>query len=138
VSKKWREQQERYWKAYKSHKSSKQWMMELLKKLMGIAWNMWQHRNKALHKEPDNCTLIVEAEVNEQVTQLYNLGAGSFSPSAALMKHTLPNLLQLPHAYKRHWIRLAQIAKQHKDRQCTGPYDSEWRYMQTWLVQTLS
>jgi len=54
MSKKWREQQDRYWKAYKSCKSSKRWTMELLKKLMGIAWDMWQHRNKACHEELDN------------------------------------------------------------------------------------
>jgi len=102
----------------------------ITKKLMGIAWDMWQQRNKALHDEPDNRALIVEAEVNEQVMQLYNLG----EPSAALMKHTLPNLLQLPHAYKVHWIGSVQIAKKCKDRQCTRPYDSEWRYMQTWLI----
>jgi len=40
ISKKWRQQQEHYWKAYKSRKSSRRWMTELLKKLMGIVWDM--------------------------------------------------------------------------------------------------
>jgi len=87
-------------------------MTELLKKLLGIAWDMWQHRNKALHEEPDNCALILETEINKQVTEVYNLGAGAFSPSTALMKHNLPNLLQLPHAYKVHWLGMARIAKE--------------------------
>jgi len=26
----------------------------ITKKLMGIVWDIWQCRNKALHKEPDN------------------------------------------------------------------------------------
>jgi len=132
----WRQQQECYWKEYKSGKSSKRWTMELIKKLMGIAWDMWQHQNKALHEEPDNRALILETGVNEQVTELYNLGAGAFLPSAALMKHTLPDLLQLPQAYKIHWIGSAKIAKDRKDKQRAGPYASERRYMQTWLIWT--
>ncbi len=73
VLQKWRYKQEAYWKAYTSRKSSKQWTMERIKKLMGIAWDMWQHWNKALHKEPNNRALILETGINEQVTELYNL-----------------------------------------------------------------
>jgi len=132
----WRHQQEQYWKAYKSRKLSKRWTTELLKKLFGIAWDMWQHRNKALHEEPDNYKLILETEINEQVTKVYNLGAGASSPSATLMKHALPKLFQLPNAYKVHWLGSVRIAKERKDKQKAGPYSSEHRYMQTWLIRT--
>jgi len=104
---------------------------------MGIAWDMWQHWNKALHEEPDNRALILETGINKQVTELYNLGAGTFSPSMALMKHSLQDLLQLPLAYKIHWIiGLAKIAKAKKDKQQAGPYASEHRQIQKWLIRT--
>jgi len=111
-------------------------MTKLLKKLLGIAWDMWQHRNKALHDKPDNWAQILETEINERVTKVYNLGAGAFSPSTALMKHALPNLLQLPHAYKVHWLGSARITKEKNSKQKAGPYSSECRYMQTWLIRT--
>jgi len=89
---------------------------------MGIAWDTWHYWNKALHEEPDKQALILEAEVNGQVAELYNLGAGAFLPSMALIKHTLPELLQLPQTYKIHGIGSAKIAKDHKDKQRAGPY----------------
>jgi len=100
ISKKWRIQQEAHWKMYKSWKSSKQWTTELLKWLMNTAWDMWQHRNQALHKEPDNHALILKQEINNKVTKMYQLGLGVFITGATLMKCPLPDLLQLPLAYK--------------------------------------
>jgi len=80
--------------------------------------------------------LILETGINEQVIELYNLGASAFSPSTALMKHSLPDLLQLPLAYKIHWIISAKIAKAKKDKQQAGPYASKHRQMQKWLIRT--
>jgi len=54
VSKKWWQQQEEYWKMFWMCKSSWRWTMELIKKLLGVAWDMWQHQNEALHEHQDN------------------------------------------------------------------------------------
>jgi len=67
ISQKWQEEQTRYWKTHKSCKSSKQWMTELLKQLIMTAWDMWQHRNQALHEDTNNRQGILEVEVNRQV-----------------------------------------------------------------------
>ena len=74
--------------------------MELLKKLMEIAWDMWQHQNKALHEEPENRELILEQAISHQVTKTYQLGPGAFISGATLMKRTQLDLLQLLLAYK--------------------------------------
>jgi len=124
----WQEQQQQHWKVYKSHKSSRCWTTKLLKKLMGIVWDMWQHHNKVLHEAPDNWALILEVDLNLLVTDLYNLGPQAFAPSAALMKLMLPVLLRLPWAYKAHWVKTAHIAKAKRDRMKAGPYHQEWQY----------
>jgi len=98
---------------------------------MGIAWDMWQHWNKALHREPNNQALILDAEINIHITELYSLGPGAFSLSMALMKHFLPELVQLPQGCKAHWIDSVQIAKECKDRLKARPYHQECQYMQT-------
>jgi len=41
----WHEEQDIYWKAFKSRKSSKWWTMALMKCLILTDWGMWQHRN---------------------------------------------------------------------------------------------
>jgi len=110
ISKKWRAQQAAHWKTYKSRKSSKHWTTEFLKRLMNTAWDMWQHRNRELHEEPDNRALILEQVLNNKVTKLYQLGPGAFITGATLMKCSLPDLLQLPQAYKVHWLESATIA----------------------------
>jgi hypothetical protein len=40
-----------YTVALKSRQSGKRWMTELIKKLWGVAWDLWEHRNGILHKK---------------------------------------------------------------------------------------
>jgi len=100
------------------------------KKLLGVAWDMWQHRNKALHKNQDNRPCILEMEMNSMVTALYDLGPSAFTNSTSLFKHPLPQLLSLLQAYKKHWVETAAIAKAHQDCRKAGPYQSKHRAMQ--------
>jgi len=136
ISKKWRFQQHTHWKTYRSRKSSKWWMTELLKRLMNTAWDMWQHRNRALHDKPDNRALILEQEINNKVTKMYQLGPGAFITGATLMKRPIADLLQLPLAYKVHWLESAKIAQTRRDKQREGPYHSECKQMQSWVIRT--
>ncbi len=102
---------------------------------MNTAWDMWHHRNQALHEETDNRALILEQEINNKVTKMYQLGPGAFITGAILLKHPLPNLLQLPHGYKKHWLDSAKIARTRKDKQQEGPYHSERKQMQHWVIR---
>ncbi len=104
------------------------------KKLLGVAWDMWQHWNEVLHENQDNRPRILEKETNSRVTALYDLRPGAFTNSISLFKHPLPQLLLLPHAYKRHWVETAEIAKACQVRRKAGPYQSERKAMQQWLI----
>jgi len=120
-----------YWKAAKS---SQQWTTELIKKLLGIAWGMWQHCNEALHEDKENQPQILEADVNQKVMEFYALRPGAFANSNGTFKHHLVDLLQLSQAYKKHWLETARIAKAHQDRRKAGPYQQECHSMQIWLT----
>ena len=41
-------------------------MIVILKKLMGIAWDMWDHRNKVLHENPERRYLLDDVEAAKQ------------------------------------------------------------------------
>ncbi len=84
---------------------------------MNTVWDMWQHRNQALHEEPENRALILEHEINNNVIKMYQLGLGAFIMGATLMKCLLPDLLQLPLAYKTHWLKSAKIARTRRHKQ---------------------
>jgi len=108
--------------------------LELIKNLLGIAWDMWQNWNEASHKTNDNRPRILEAEINQKVAELYVLRPSAFVSSNTLLKHPLPDLLQLPHAYKRHWVDMAIIAKAQQDRRKATPNQNECRAIQIWLT----
>jgi len=67
IAKRWQEEQDMFWKAIKSRKSSQRWTMALLNQLMMMAWDMWNHRNKALHEEKANKQAILEDAVNQKI-----------------------------------------------------------------------
>jgi len=67
----WCEEQDIYWKAIKSRKSSRRWTTALLQRLMMTVWDMWQHCNKALHDSKENKQDIIEADINQQIRQAY-------------------------------------------------------------------
>jgi len=95
---------------------------------------MWQHQNDALHENLENCIRILETETNTKVTKLYALGPSTFTIGNTLLKHPLPELLQLPHTYKKHWVETTMRSIEQQDRQKAGPYQSEHRAMQIWLM----
>jgi len=134
LSKKWRYQQEAYWKASQMRHLSWWWTMELIKKLLGIAWDMWQHWNEALHENLDNRPQILETETSNTVTVLYELRPNAFANGNSLFKHPLTELLQLSHTYKKHWVETAANAKVHQDGRKAGPYHSKCKAMQIWLT----
>jgi len=65
------EEQDIFWKAIELRKSSWHWTTTLLTWLMTIAWDMWQHWNKALHKLEASRQEIVEADINQEIHQTY-------------------------------------------------------------------
>ncbi len=101
----WREEQDIFWKAIKSRKSSRRWTTALLTRLITTAWDMWQHRNKALHESAENKQDIVEADINQQIRQAYEQ-VNPTLPQAAkpLTRKPLARLLQFPATYKCQWM----------------------------------
>ncbi len=135
ISRQWRETQAGYWKTYKSRKLNKRWTTALIQKLLQIAWDMWQHRNHALHNSELNQSNILEGNTNVRLQAIYHLGSGSIPTVARILwKHTKKELIALPLAYKQQWIETAIIAQQKQVQQLAGPYQSERRYMQTWAI----
>jgi len=50
-------------------------MAELIKKLWQVVWDMWRHRNSALHKMETGKVLIMEGDINKIVIQVYSAEA---------------------------------------------------------------
>jgi len=88
------EEQDIYWKAFKSQKSSKRWTIALIKHLITTAWDIWQHQNEVLHKSEQNQQDIVEHDINQQIWQIYEQEQGQIMQvTKQLMKWPLQCLL---------------------------------------------
>jgi len=108
----WREEQDIYWKAFKSRKSSRKWTTALLTRLMMTAWDMWQHRNKALHETEKNKQEIVEADINQQIRQVYQPAVHTVPKAVRpLMRQPLARLLTFPATYKHQWMATLQVVR---------------------------
>jgi len=70
----WGTQQGQVWLVSQSCKSSKKWTMELIKKLLNVAWDIWEHCNGALHNSPDAQQHIMESLVNNAIRDKYVQG----------------------------------------------------------------
>jgi len=78
----WRQEQDNFWKRIKTQKSSKQWMLELIKKLWAVSWDFCSHQNMELHLSAEACLLIIEADTNRRVEEAF-LGRSSGLPRDA-------------------------------------------------------
>ena len=134
LAQKWREEQDTFWKAFKSRKSSRRWTTALLKRLMMTAWDMWNHRNKALHEEEANKQAILEDAVNKKIRDTYQQGRALLPFNArSLMKRPLAKLLQFPEHYKRQWIASVEAAKARFTRLGHNPARKERRTMTRYI-----
>jgi len=56
-------------------KISKQGTSALIKKLWNTVWDLWEHRNGALHNSGQNRVDILEKDVNDMITEIYHTGS---------------------------------------------------------------
>jgi len=103
---------------------------------MMTAWDMWNHRNKALHEEEANKQAILEDAVNKKIRDTYQQGRALLPFNArSLMKRPLAKLLQFPEHYKRQWIASVEAAKAQFTRLGHNPARKERRTMTRYICQ---
>ena len=57
ISKQWSIIQARHYQDIKSRRTGERWASNLLKEIWNIHWNMWNHRNEALHATGNHVVL---------------------------------------------------------------------------------
>jgi len=97
LGREWQATQAAYWAQWQRQKSSKWWMVELIKKLWNISWDMWDDHNEALHNSPKYQDNIQDSWINEQVKEPFSHGThavpqDAFVFLAALLKTYYRNL----------------------------------------------
>ncbi len=89
-----------------SRKSGRRWLIQVIKKLWLVSWDMWEHRNGVLHNS-DNTQLQSQTQIaNEKIRQLYSSAIQSLPPSLDRYLTALPmqEILTKTLTYKQTWI----------------------------------
>jgi hypothetical protein len=93
-------------------------MTELIKKLWGVAWDLWEHRNGILHKtEAQVQNLLLTQEIQElwEHQKRIRLETRKGTPT------TLAQLLQWPTVKQEHWRNVTRIRIQRKEKEKACP-----------------
>jgi len=80
---------------------------------MAYCWNMWSHRNDALHQQEKGVNRMMEIGMNQTIKQLYTKAKRLLlhTPDCYLMTKCLQVLLKQKYEYRQEWIKaVLQIA----------------------------
>jgi len=110
--------------------SSRRWTTALICWLADTAWDMWHHQNKVLHKSSHNKENLLEANINQELQELYDLGPQSVPQDALhIRKQMAEQLRQLPSMYKHQWVETMKLAQARHKWALEGPYHLECQGM---------
>jgi len=95
---------------------------------------MWEHWDGFLHSSTQTQKEILDSQINEQLTALYNYG-GQDVPQDVFTFFQIPlvDLLQQHQNNKKKWIASVQAAKARKQHHNCSVYLSEQQFMRCWF-----
>jgi hypothetical protein len=137
----WSEVQNRYYEWLGSRRSGLRWLTALIQKLWDIAFDVWQHRNRVLHKQEHSVARDLEIQ---QITAELELGPAGLAKAAKVhFRSGLLLLLQQQPAYQTAWLIRIQAARARAERrdeqrreQQRDTFNPERLGIQRWLGTT--
>jgi hypothetical protein len=115
----WVKLQSRYFSIdLKSQQSGKRWMTELIKKMWGVAWDLWEHQNGILHKKE---TQALNFLLSQEPQQLWEHQTRTRLVTKKGHPTSLAQLLQWPTAKQEHWRNITRIRIQRKEQEKVSP-----------------
>jgi len=113
VSIEWREIQHQYYVFLKSRHTRCRWVVELLKKLWDVSWDLWEHRNSVLHEAESRPAIRDVRQIDLTISSLFQ-SLNSYEPipsnDAHLISTPLVALLKKELIFKQEWLRQASAA----------------------------
>jgi hypothetical protein len=114
ISPKWAQRQSDYYKKIGSKRSGRTWAIALLKKLWGVSWDMWEHRNGVLHG-----TELTASERRESIALRADIaaerskgtvGLDPFAIGLSNISDVVVQKWRIPQQKK--WLKTMKIARQ--------------------------
>jgi hypothetical protein len=108
----WRDIMQLYLTGLSSKVNGERFVTSLIKHLWQIAWDMWDHRNRALHEMETNAELLGITALDSHITELYLQGIRPLmtQDEKVLFHPPLDSLLRLQPPSKRAWIATVEAS----------------------------
>lgn len=130
--------QTHHYKTIKSRRSGFRWTVELIKKLMDVSWDMWDHRNGILHADPERhhrateleeANASIETEWTRGSTGLLQQDLFLFRDRIAVNNRTL--------ARKIEWLDAVSTARDAaaEANRANQSYQQEREGMANWIIR---
>ena len=106
----WSELQQQYYYAQSSRRSGKLWMSKVIRKLWKIAWQLWTHRNQALHDTEEHRARVM---VLASIQAIYRAPRNHLPPQ--VQRHFLPwpVMSAKPLAFLEAWLEAYKAYKEY-------------------------
>jgi hypothetical protein len=131
--------QHAHYQAIQSKKTGFRWTVALIKKLMGVAWDMWQHRNSVLHDDPDNYhTKLLVGKADAAILQEFAAGTTTLLQEDRFLIRSKKTVLAGTLVDKTRWlVSISGARAAWEAAQVEIPtYNQERRAMEEWLAST--
>lgn len=132
------EAQARHCKHIQSRKSGLQWTVELIKTLMDVSWDMWEHRNNVLRESPEQHHKADELEeANASIDLEWTRGPAGMLRQNLFLFRNRPAVNKRSLARKLEWLEAVTEARHAADEasKVKKECEPEQRFMDNYLIR---
>jgi hypothetical protein len=108
----WKGIQQEYLEFLARRNTGKKWVRELIKKLWGVAWDMWEHRNDILHTTLTPAKLRRIEDLNTKIQRQLKLGQGGLLPRNLHWLQAPETVLRYDLDLKAQWLESIVLARE--------------------------
>ena len=122
-----------YLQSLQSKISLRRWISEIIQKFWQVAWDLWDHRNAALHRNEENGR---RSRLREEITSEFAKGCIGLPREIQRLFTSVDAVGSTPLVNQMMWVRRIQTARERaaaRDLEGARPFAQERTGMRRWL-----
>jgi hypothetical protein len=135
----WKGIQQEYLEFLGRRNTGRKWVRELIKKLWGVAWDMWEHRNGILHDTVTPAKLRKIIAVNTKIQEEFDMGTIGLLPrDIHWVSQPITTVLRYDLQVKAQWLESVTLARERYTARNELNHDAmrmQRELMDQWLTQ---
>ncbi|CAB9498981.1 expressed unknown protein [Seminavis robusta] len=140
ISHRFTQLQDAHYKSLGNRRNGFRWTTAVIRKLLDISWDMWDHRNHIKHNDPHPAfDPQLRTTLNEEIRFQWSLGAASLRPEdRPLFRHGLDSIMEQTTTDKQQWLASVENARSAVAADQVQPRNDqnyERNLMENWIIR---